>query len=114
MFKLGKFLENDPTVPPLPKFQRFISNYSLRDVLKYEVMCLGHLDHTLSSYSPNDILTYLLNNGVIFSDEDKELIEKNKQKGYYQLNYSNKLEKLSNTCNEYLELFCEGIYEVVI
>jgi len=72
-------------------------------------MCLTYLNYKITVFPPNDILAFLQNHGVIFSDEDDELREKNKKKGFYQLNHSYKLEKLSNFCNEYHELFCEGL-----
>ncbi len=107
---LGKFLENDPDVPALTKFLRFIPNYNLRDLLKLELNCLVYLEYRLNFYSPYDVMMFLLNHGVTFSDEDEELIERNKAKGYYLLNHSNKLEKLANSCNDYHEMFCEGMY----
>jgi hypothetical protein len=82
----------------------------LKEVQKYEILCIGYLEYNLTVFSPNDVLSFLLNHGVIFSDEDSELVEKNRKKGYYLLNHSNKLEKLGNTCNEVMELFCEGSY----
>ena len=75
---------------------------------EFEVKCLIYLNYRITVYSPNDILTFLLNHGVIFSDEDDELIEKNKKKGYYLLNHSNKLEKLANICTDLLEMVFEG------
>lgn len=96
-------------MPVISKFQKFISHYTLNEVLKFEVLCLQYLNYKVVVFSPYDVLNFLLNHGVIFSDEDNELMERNKLKKIYQLNHSNKLEKLANSCTEYMELFFEDI-----
>lgn len=102
-------MEQDPNVPALSKFNKFISHYTLDDVMNFEIFCLGYLNYEAMVFTPNDNLAFLVNHGIIFTDEDHELTEKNKQKGYFILSNSHKVEKVTNYCNDFHELIMENI-----
>jgi hypothetical protein len=97
----AKFIENDPIIPHF----RDISASSVKEIKKYEELCLKYLEYKLNYFTAYDFIHYFLTFGVLFVKESPSI-----NNSYYPQN-NNIYNNIENFNQQILNIFSCFVFD---